>query len=141
MSGHVSRKPLVLIGILAVLGLAACGGSDESASGTPAQSGSSSSGKSVTDQLFAGTATGEPRRPRPAERRAASSPCSPAGDVDYMDPGKTYYTYAIGIMNAMHRGLYAYLPGTRTSRCPTWPTAIPQIADDGKTVTSSSRRA
>ena len=28
-----------------------------------------------------------------------------------MDPGKTYYTYAIGIMNTLHRGLFAYPPG------------------------------
>src|SRR5215218_5077228 len=133
MSGHVSRKPLVVIGMLAVLGLAACGGSDDSASGTPAQSGSSSSGESVTDKLFAGTATAN-RADLTEGKKGGKLTVLAGGDVDYMDPGKTYYTYAIGIMNAIHRGLYAY-PPDKNEPIPDLAADMPDIAPDGKTVT------
>ena len=50
--------------------------------------------------------------------------------------GKTYYTYAIGIINAIHRGLYAY-PPAESSPCPVPDLAedMPEISEDGKTVT------
>ena len=57
------------------------------------------------------------------------------GDVDYIDPGQTYYSYTIGIMNALHRGLYAYRPAGSSSRFPIWPRTLPEISADGKTVT------
>ena len=57
-----------------------------------------------------------------------------------MDPGQTYYTYAIGIMNTMHRGLYAYLPGSTEQPVPDLADGDPQIAEDGKTVTVKLKR-
>jgi peptide/nickel transport system substrate-binding protein len=62
-----------------------------------------------------------------------------AGDVDYMDPGKTYYTYAIGIINAVHRGLYAY-PPDKNEPVPDLAEALPEISEDSKTVTVKLKR-
>ena len=53
-----------------------------------------------------------------------------AGDVDYMDPQKTYYTYAIGIINAIHRGLYAYPPAESSRPCRISPRDVPEISED-----------
>ena len=63
----------------------------------------------VTDQLFAGSATANIPKADEGKRGGKLTVLS-AGDVDFLDPGKTYYTYAIGILNALHRGLYAYEP-------------------------------
>ena len=52
-----------------------------------------------------------------------------------MDPQKTYYSYAIGIMNAIHRGLYAYPPGPELKPMPDLADGMPEISEDGKTVT------
>jgi hypothetical protein len=93
-----------------LLGLGACGGDDEGASGgTPAQSGDGGAQASVIERLFAGSAAGNRADPAAGKKGGKLTVLS-AGDVDYMDPGKTYYTYAIGIIDAIHRGLYAYPP-------------------------------
>jgi peptide/nickel transport system substrate-binding protein len=52
-----------------------------------------------------------------------------------MDPGKTYYSYAIGIQNAINRSLYAYMPGDTTKPIPDAAEGDPEISEDGKTVT------
>ena len=52
-----------------------------------------------------------------------------------MDPQKTYYTYAIGIINAIHRGLYAYPPADPLEPVPDLADGMPEISEDGKTVT------
>ena len=52
-----------------------------------------------------------------------------------MDPRKTYYTYAIGIINAIHRGLYAYQPADPLEPMPDLAEGMPEISEDGKTVT------
>jgi peptide/nickel transport system substrate-binding protein len=128
---------LTLLAVAAVLGLGACGGSDDksSDSGTSAQSSSgSSAGPNPTEELFAGSATDNIEDPAQGKKGGKLTVLS-AGDVDYMDPGKTYYSYAIGIMNAVHRGLYAYPPGDRLKATPDLADGDPQISDDGKTVT------
>src|SRR3712207_3578569 len=61
------------------------------------------------------------------------------GDVDYIDPGTTYYTYAVGIFNALRRGLYFYLPGNSTKPVPDLAASDPEISEDGKTVTVKLR--
>jgi peptide/nickel transport system substrate-binding protein len=43
--------------------------------------------------------------------------------------------YTIGIMNAIHRGLYAYPPGTSNEPVPDLAADMPDISEDGKTVT------
>ena len=75
--------------------------------GTPAQR-----FRQPTEQLFAGSATANIKRPAEGKRGGTLTVLS-AGDVDFLDPGKTYYVYSIGIVNALHRGLYAYPPPRR----------------------------
>src|SRR5215208_5674961 len=135
MSRYAVRTLLAPAALVGLLALGACGGDDESSSGgTPAQSGDGGGGaKSVTDKLFAGSAADNRGDPAAGKKGGKLTVLS-AGDVDYMDPGKTYYTYAIGIMNAIHRGLYAY-PPDKNEPVPDLADGDPEIAPDGKTVT------
>jgi len=127
------RTLLVLAALVALLGVGACGGDDEGASGgTPARS-SGGGEKNVTEQLFAGSAADNRADPAAGKKGGKLTVLS-AGDVDYMDPGKTYYTYAIGIINAIHRGLYAY-PPDKNEPVPDLADGPPDISADGKTVT------
>jgi peptide/nickel transport system substrate-binding protein len=131
-------RPLVkmlpaLVALVAVAGIGACGGGgDDETGGTPAQSGGNGE-QSVTDRLFAGSAT-ENRADLEAGKKGGKLTVLAGGDVDYMDPGKTYYVYAIGIINALHRGLYAY-PPDKNEPVADLAADMPQISDDGKTVT------
>ena len=137
MSRSQWRILMPLVAVLAALFLVACGSDDDSGDegdtgGTPATT-QSESGGSVTDELFAGSATENIKDPAGGEKGGTITILS-GGDVDYMDPGKTYYTYAIGIMNALHRGLYAYEPGS-LEPTPDLADGAPEISEDGKTVT------
>jgi peptide/nickel transport system substrate-binding protein len=133
MSRSPLRTLLSLTVFVTLLGLGACGGDDEGGSGgTPAQSGDGGGG-SVTEQLFAGSAADNRADPRAGKKGGKLTVLS-GGDVDYMDPGKTYYSYAIGIMNAIHRGLYAY-PPDKNEPIPDLAAGMPDISEDGKTVT------
>ena len=128
------RTLLVLAALVALLGVGACGGDDDEgpAGGTPAQSGGGGE-ESVTEQLFAGSASDNRGDPA-AGKKGGKLTVLAAGDVDYMDPGKTYYTYAIGIVNAVHRGLYAY-PPDKSEPVPDLAEGDPEISANGKTVT------
>jgi len=127
------RTLISLVPLVALLGLGACGGDDDGGSGgTPAQSGAGGGG-SVTEQLFAGSAA-DNRADPDAGKKGGKLTVLSGGDVDYMDPGKTYYSYAIGIMNAIHRGLYAY-PPDKLEPIPDLAAGMPDISEDGKTVT------
>jgi peptide/nickel transport system substrate-binding protein len=137
MSRSLLKTLLALAALVALLGLAACGGDDESGDeGTPAQT-EEGGGESanVTEQLFAGTAADNRANPAEGGKKGGKFTILSSGDVDYMDPGKTYYSYAIGIMNALHRGLYAYMPGDTSKAIPDLAEGDPEIAEDGKTVT------
>jgi peptide/nickel transport system substrate-binding protein len=127
---------LALAALVAVLGLGACGGDDDEGTdqgGTPAQT--EEGGGNVTEQLFAGSAADNRANPAEGGKKGGKLTVLSAGDVDYMDPQKTYYTYAIGIINMIHRGLYAYLPGDTSKAVPDLADGEPDISDDGKTVT------
>ena len=136
MSRSLLKTLLALAALVALLGLGACGGDDEEGSdqgGTPAQT--EEGGGNITEQLFAGSAADNRANPAEGGKKGGKLDVLSAGDVDYMDPQKTYYTYAIGIISAIHRGLYAYLPGDTTKPVPDLAEGDPEIADDGKTVT------
>ena len=125
---------LALAALVALLTLAACGGDDDGApGGTPASSGDDGASQGVTDQLFAGSATDNLADPGAGKKGGKLTVLS-AGDVDFLDPGKTYYVYSMGIINAVHRGLYAYPPG-ETEAVPDLAAGDPEISADGKTVT------
>jgi peptide/nickel transport system substrate-binding protein len=128
---------LALAALVALLGLGACGGDDDEgeSGGTPAQSQSGGGDENVTEQLFAGTATDNRANPAEGGKKGGKLTVLSGGDVDYMDPGKTYYSYAIGIQNAINRSLYSYMPGDTTKPIPDAAEGDPEISEDGKTVT------
>lgn len=138
MSRSLWKTLLALAALVAVFGLSACGGDDEESGdtgGTPAQSEEGGGeAQNVTEQLFAGSATENINTPDEGKKGGKLTVLS-AGDVDYMDPQKTYYTYAIGIINAIHRGLYAYPPAKESAPVPDLAEDMPEISEDGKTVT------
>jgi peptide/nickel transport system substrate-binding protein len=138
MTRSLLRTLLALAALIAAFGLAACGGGgdDEESTngGTPAQT-EDGAAANVTEQLFAGTAADNRQNPEEGGKKGGKLTVLSSADVDYIDPGQTYYTYAIGIMNTMHRGLYAYLPGSTEQPVPDLADGDAQISEDGKTVT------
>jgi peptide/nickel transport system substrate-binding protein len=138
MSRSFWRTLLALAALVAVFGLAACGDDDEETGdtgGTPAQSEEGGGeAANATEQLFAGSATENIKSPDEGKKGGKLTVLS-GGDVDFMDPQKTYYSYAIGIINAIHRGLYAYPPGPSLEPTPDLADGMPEISEDGKTVT------
>jgi peptide/nickel transport system substrate-binding protein len=137
MSRSLLKTLLALAALVALFGFAACGDDEPSdEGGTPAQTEEGGDGaQNVTEQLFAGTAADNRANPAEGGKKGGKFTILSSGDVDYMDPGKTYYSYAIGIMNALHRGLYAYMPGDTSKAIPDLAEGDPEIAEDGKTVT------
>lgn len=137
MSRSLLRTLLALAALGAALALAACGGDESPAGGGGAGSPASKDegGGSVTDRLFAGTAADNRENPAEGGKKGGKLTVLSGGDVDFMDPGKTYYSYAFGIMNALHRGLFAYLPGDTGKPVPDLAADDAEIAPDGKTVT------
>ncbi len=57
-----------------------------------------------------------------------------AGDIDYLDPGLTYYTFGFMVQFAVNRALYQYQPGGE-GPVPDLAAAPPQIAEDNRTIT------
>jgi peptide/nickel transport system substrate-binding protein len=107
--------------VLAVLSLfaAACGGDDEEG-----------------DE--GGTTTAEDA---PAEgKKGGKLTQLSASDVDYLDPGHTYYTAGLQVAAATHTQLYGFKPGDTTNVVPMLAESDPQISDDNTTVTVKLRQ-
>ena len=112
-------RPL-LVSVVAALALvvAACGGNDNGSSGGS----SSSGGGSAASQETGGKQGG-------VLRQLGSS------DVDYLDPGHTYYTAGFQVLYPTQRTLYSFKPDNGTDPVPDLAADKPQISDDLKTVT------
>ena len=133
------RLPLAATALLVAAALAACGSDEGPDGGGGAPLGKDGeTAANVTDQLFAGSATANLEQAEEGKRGGKLTVLS-SGDVDFLDPGKTYYTYTIGILNALHRGLYAYDPRDITEPVPDLAAGMPEIAEDGRTVTVKLR--
>jgi peptide/nickel transport system substrate-binding protein len=104
------------------LGVAACG--SDSGSGT----GSGTTKSSSADGKFSGAAPGE-------GKKGGHLTALAAGDVDYVDPGQTYYSFGYMIHYAVNRGLYSYGPGDKDKPRPDIADGEPQISSDQKTIT------
>ena len=63
-----------------------------------------------------------------------------AGDVDFLDPGQTYYQYGFLVAYAIHRPLYSFKPDDAINPEPDLAEGPPEISDDGKTVTVKIRQ-
>ena len=112
---HLRRMCAALVVALVAAGLAACGGS-----------GSTSGNKGNTGGTGAGPGAG---------KKGGTVTVLSAGDVDYIDPGQTYYVFGFMINSADNRGLYQYKPGDLQAPSPDIASGPPQISADKKTVT------
>src|SRR5512133_1369232 len=74
-----------------------------------------------------------------AGKRGGSVTLLSSTDVDYLDPGHTYYTVGYTILYATQRPLYSVKPGT-TQAVPDLAAGPPQVSPDAKTVTVKLRR-
>jgi peptide/nickel transport system substrate-binding protein len=114
------RKSWLLLGLLAILALVAagCGGGDDEDSGGGGGSGDDSANTTPAEGKQGGALT-----------------FLAAGDVDYLDPGQTYYTFGYMVQYAVNRPLYSFSPDQPEEQRPDLAEGDPEISEDGKTVT------
>ncbi len=62
-----------------------------------------------------------------------------AADVDYLDPGQTYYTFGYTVAYATNRPLYSFEPGDADTPVPDLAESEPQISKDNRTITVKLR--
>ena len=62
-----------------------------------------------------------------------------AADVDYLDPGQTYYTFGYTVAYATNRPLYSFKPGEADTPVPDLAESEPQISPDNRTITVKLR--
>ena len=53
-----------------------------------------------------------------------------AGDVDYIDPGQTYYTFGYMVLYSTNRTLYSFKPSDSVKPVPDLATGPPEISSD-----------
>jgi peptide/nickel transport system substrate-binding protein len=120
-----SRLRFLLAGMMLILAfaVAACGDDDNSSS-----SGSKSSDADKTQGA-------------PAEgKKGGKLTQLGASDVDFLDPGHTYYTAGFQIVYATQRTLYSFKPEDGTNPVPDLAAGEPEISADKKTVTVKIRK-
>src|SRR5688500_2204664 len=106
--------------VVAALALAAsgCGGSDE---GSGPEGGSESSGAPIKG------------------KKGGKVTFLAAADVDYVDPGQSYYTFGYTVQYAVNRPLYSFEPDDAETPVPDLAEGEPEISDDNKTITVKLR--
>jgi peptide/nickel transport system substrate-binding protein len=62
-----------------------------------------------------------------------------AADVDYLDPGQSYYTFGYAVLYATQRTLYSFEPDDAETPVPDLAESEPQISKDFKTITVKIR--
>jgi peptide/nickel transport system substrate-binding protein len=105
--------------LLAALALAASGCGGSSSEGGPGESGE-------------GGAPGQGKKGGKVTFLAAA-------DVDYLDPGQTYYTFGYMVAYATQRPLYSFEPDDADTPVPDLAEGEPQISEDNKTITVKLR--
>jgi len=58
-----------------------------------------------------------------------------SADVDYLDPGQTYYTFGYMVLYSTNRTLYSFKPNDSEKPVPDLATGPPKISPDNKTIT------
>ncbi len=77
---------------------------------------------------------------RPAANDGGTLTMLAASDVDFLDPGHTYYSLGIQVALATQRPLYGFLPGDLSHQVPDLASAPPAVSADGRTITVHIRR-
>ncbi|MEJ7875056.1 MAG: ABC transporter substrate-binding protein [Solirubrobacterales bacterium] len=121
-----TRWLFALVALCALtFGVSACGSDDES---------SSSSGGTGIPEEFVG-----PTEPSSDATEGGDLKVIAAGDVDYIDPGASYYQFTYMINNAGHRQLLTWGPEDVEEPTPDGAEDYPEISDDAKTLTFTIR--
>jgi len=110
----------LLIACVFAFVVAGCGSNDNESSGGTTTSGGS--------KVPSGGKIGEGKQGGDATFLAA-------GDVDYLDPGQTYYTFGYMVQYAVNRPLYSFNPSSATDPIPDLADGEPEISSDQKTLT------
>ena len=110
----------VLIAAVSVV-LAGCGGGG----------GSSSNATTASSGALAAL------KPKPGKHGGSVTLLS-STDVDYLDPGHTYYTVGYTVLYATQRPLYSFKPG-QTEPVPDLAAGPPEISPDAQTITVKLR--
>jgi peptide/nickel transport system substrate-binding protein len=87
--------------------------------------------------LFSGC--GDEQR-RPAPEPGGTLTMLSSSDVDFLDPGRTYFTAGAQVAVATQRTLYRFAPSSLLHMVPDLAAAQPTIGDGGRTVTVRLRR-
>src|SRR3712207_3466037 len=116
--GRRMRKlslPWLLTALLLVLAMVAvgCGGDDENGGG---DSGSQVAGGGKPDE----------------GKQGGDVTFLAAGDVDYLDPGQTYYTFGYMVHYSVNRTLYGFEPEDAETPVPDLAEDEPEISDDNR---------
>src|SRR4029453_15393145 len=110
-----ARSSVALLAALALVA-AGCGSSSEGGSGEAGNTGAPVKGKKGGKVTFLA-----------------------AADVDYLDPGQTYYTFGYAGAYATQRPLYSFKPGDAERPGPPLAESEPQISKDNKKITVKIR--
>jgi peptide/nickel transport system substrate-binding protein len=116
------RRLAATIGaVVALLGVAACGGGGSEGKKT-------ATGATKTGGSAAATAI------KPGKAGGKLTVLASA-DVDYLDPGQTYYTFGYMVLYSTNRTLYSFKPDSSEKPVPDLATGPPEISADNKTIT------
>jgi peptide/nickel transport system substrate-binding protein len=107
---------MLLIGAMAVI--SACGSDDGGSDGGSGSGSANPSGAEIGEGKQGGDVT-----------------YLAAADIDYLDPGQTYYTFGFMVQFAVNRSLYQFEPDDGETPVPDLADGEPQISEDAKTIT------
>jgi len=110
---------LVFVALVA----AGCGGDDSGSSSGNKQNNPNPSGQNIGQGKQGGAVT-----------------FLAAADVDYLDPGQTYYTFGYMVQYAVNRPLYSFKPDDSAKPVPDLAEGDPQISSDNKTITVTLKK-
>jgi peptide/nickel transport system substrate-binding protein len=107
----------LLVSVVAALAMfvAACGGNDDDGGGGAA---TTTEGTKIKQGKQGGALT-----------------VLAAGDVDYIDPGQTYYQFGYVVAYSTNRTLYSFKPDNSVTPVPDLAEGEPEVSPDGKTIT------
>jgi peptide/nickel transport system substrate-binding protein len=108
--------------VLSALVIAACGSDNKSSSGAAAEKSSANQKAAIASGQKGGTLT-----------QLGST------DVDFLDPGHSYYTAGFQVIYATNRTLYSFKPEDGVNPVPDLAASAPEISADKKTVTVKLR--
>ncbi len=123
MTSNSLRALVLSLAAASSLSVAACGSNDSGSSS------SSSSGAAST-----------PSTPAEGKQGGVLNQLNASGDVDYLDPGHTYYQGGYQVALSIGRTLYSYKPGDPNTAVPDLAEGPPEIAADNKSVTVKIRK-